>query len=177
VYIGEWQWLAWTNVPGFFDWVALILGVAGFGIAIWQLCKSKGALQAAKKALQETRATLVRNQLVFVLPAVGELANTLEIAASTSNRDSVVRALDRITDVAGEAAVLIQGSTSGQESVIEEILRCVDEASKAREKFYKDKVTAIEDIVAEASTSIRALTPKIRMLTVTLKNDPGGPRA
>ena len=71
---GEFAWVDFSNVPGFLDWVAFCFGAAGIGFTVVQLARSRGALKAAATALRETRATLIRNQLVSVLPGFEEIS-------------------------------------------------------------------------------------------------------
>ena len=91
--IGDWRWLDLGNVPGVLDWVAFILGTIGMAVALVQLFKSRGALAAAKQALDDARRGLVRDQLLQVLPRFTEISASLDDAIRADSRELAQKAL------------------------------------------------------------------------------------
>lgn len=174
MYIGEWRWLDFANTPGVLDWVAFVVGTGGIAFAIWQLLRSKSALEAARDALESTRESLVKNQLVAVLPAFTEISRTVDSALSSVDREPMQMALGRFTDQAHEAAILLRDATDGYEKLAAKILRTADTASRARAALFELPMsTSVQEIAGAAATEIRYLAPHILGVATTLRNDPG----
>jgi hypothetical protein len=170
---GEFAWIDYSNVPGLMDWVAFSLGAAGIGFTVVQLARSRGALKAAAKALSETRATLIRNQLVSVLPAFEEISKSIDAALGSKNREQLQEGFGRFSFRAHEAVSLLNASTTEFELLVEEILNAAESASTARSNLYSDATSALEVLVGDAASSIRNLAPRVSGAAVSIRNDPG----
>ncbi|MGW9168420.1 hypothetical protein [Agromyces sp. NPDC055658] len=173
MYIGEFQWLDFTNVPGLLDWVAFVLGGLGIGFTIVQLTRSKGALKAAEQALESTRASLVRNQLVAVLPAFEEISREIDGALEADDRKRMAEALHRFSYRAVEVVVLLKSSNAGFEDLANEIANEGSDASEARGKLYGEPTATVDELVGTTASQIRLLAPRISGVAVSIRNDPG----
>lgn len=169
----EFAWVDVSNVPGVLDWVAFILGAAGIGFTVIQLARSKGALKAAAEALSETRGTLIRNQLVSVLPAFEEISKSIDSALDAKSRDRLQEGFERFTFRAHEAVALLHASTTEFSGLVDEIMKAAESASGARSDLYGDATTPLDTLVGDAASSIRKLAPRISGAAVSIRNDPG----
>lgn len=170
---GGFAWVDYSNVPGVLDWVAFWLGAAGIGFTVVQLYRSRGALQAAATALSETRATLIRNQLVSVLPAFEEVSKSIDSALGSQDRDQLQEGLGRFSFRAHEAASLLRASTTEFEPLVADILQAAESASTARSNLYGDATSRLETLAGDAASIIRNLAPRISGAAVSIRNDPG----
>lgn len=171
VWIGDWQWLDLENVPGPLDWIAFVLGGLGIGFTIWQLMRSKGALRAAADALDETRGTLMRNQLIGVLPGLEEVSDGLDAAMVSDNRDAAAAALKLFVLRSAEVVALLQSTSSAHSETISELEAAGVLALEARAGLYGPPGETTHQIAQAAATRIRGAGPQIRALSVLIKND------
>lgn len=174
MYIGNWQWLDFALVPGWLDWVAFVLGGAGIGFTILQLLRSKGALESARRALVTTQSTLIKNQLLGILPKFSELSHAVDVALDLPDRSRMDEALERFCLSASEAATLLEVSYKDFGNVVSEILDVVNEASEARSGLFGNREVELRDIAGAAASSIRNLAPRISGITASIRNDAGG---
>lgn len=166
-------WIDFSNVPGLLDWVAFLLGALGIGFTVIQLFRSRGALKSAAAALQNTRDTLIRNQLVSVLPAFEEISKSIDAALTSKNRTQLQEGFARFTFRAHEAVSLLNSSTNEFETIVEEILSVAESASTARSSLYSDATTPLDILVGDAASSVRNLAPRVSGAAVSIRNDPG----
>lgn len=173
MFIGDWQWLDWANAPGVVDWVAFGLGFAGIGFTVFQLVRSRGALRSAEAALKSTRRTLIKNQLVSILPGFREISMSVDAALPGSDRDSMLNALTRFSYHAIEAATLLKASPGSYGDLPVEILRVANDANAARASLFGSPGESVFDLAAEAAAGIRDLALRISAAAVQIRNDPG----
>lgn len=166
-------WIDLANVPGLLDWAGIGLGIVGFGLTLFQLFRSRGALNAAANALRDTRATLIKNQLMAVLPVFEEISSTLDGALGKRDRDELQQTLGRFSNRAEESAALLTDSTEVFATFVQALISVSDEASEARSALFLDETTSVAEIAGPVASRIRELAPKIVGVQITIKNDPG----
>jgi hypothetical protein len=167
------MWVDVTNVPGVLDWWAFCLGALGIGFTVVQLFRSSGALKSAAKALRETRSTLIRNQLMSILPGFEEISKSVDSALRDDDRQALQEAIGRFAFRAHESAALLQDSTTDYAPLIFDILRVAEAASSARTLLFSDLDTPLGELVGEVTSDIRGLAPKVSGASVAIRNDPG----
>lgn len=173
MYIGSWQWVDFGNIPSVLDYVGFLIGGAGIGFTVVQLMKSRSALDAAAKALKDTRGTLMQNQLLAILPRFKDVYSRLDKAIELDQRNEVESALSHYCGLAGEAIVLMQSSVPTFDVEQGFLKSSVDIVSAVRSLLYSDRLTDLRDLVESAATSIREIEQKVVAVTVTVQNDAG----
>ena len=173
VSLGNWQWINWSNIPGLLDWIAFILGGVGIFVALRQLFKSTGALRAAEKALKETRSTLIKNQLVAILPGITEISTSIDATLQSDNPDEAQKALGRFSDFAQESAVLLVATTRDFEEIAQALVSASAEASAARGQLFRREDQSVVELIGPVAATIRNLGPRVRGASMSLRNDPG----
>lgn len=174
MYIGNWQILDWDNIPGFFDWVAFILGLTGIGFTLIQLLKSKGALKAAEKALNDTRDDLIANQLLYALAIFPDLSTTVDDALTMDDRESMQKALSTYCDQSVEVAALLRSSGTMHDDVAETLVNSSNSASKARAALFSEQDMSVQEIASGVAELIRDVTLTLRSKAVEIRNQPRG---
>lgn len=164
--------LDWANVPGPFDWIGLLLAVVGFTVTIVQLCRSAGALKAAKAALENTRESLTHNQLLGILPQFQSVGADMDHAINGDSRDVAHRTLVRYGDVATETATLLGRVTEGYEPLVARLNISVGMALDAKEALFLRPEDAVGDVVSSAATEIRKISAEIVGVTASVRNNP-----
>lgn len=158
---------------GILDWVAFVIGGAGIGFTIFQLLRSKGALEAAREALESTRASLIRNQLAEVLPQFQTIMEDVERSLRAEDyRGQLDQHLERLIHYSHETVELIDafGEELGQASYdVASVLRA---AESMRARLYGSPDDTIEDLT-QPLRWLRSTVSKVHSLTVRLRNDPG----
>jgi hypothetical protein len=74
-------------------WAAIPLQVIGFGLALWQLSKTKSEAVAAKNAALDTQKQIGANLLLVILPQLTQIETHLEWAVSKGDRDAAIHYL------------------------------------------------------------------------------------
>ena len=82
------DWLSPLNA-----WASIPLQVLGFGLAFWQIGKTRKAANAAKTAALGAQSQIASNLLLVVLPQLNQIESNLEWAIGNSNRTAVVHYL------------------------------------------------------------------------------------
>lgn len=172
MYIGDWQWLAWDNVPGALDWIGFILGGVGILVALVQLFRSRGALKAAKSALDSTRLRLMTNQLVSILPSFETTSKSIDDAIRENDRDAASAALAAYCSQAHRAASLIRSTDIGFTELSARITIYAKNASDARDGLFYDEGT-VHALIGHVASDIRILAAEIGGMSLTLQNDAG----
>lgn len=163
-----------ANVPGVLDWWGFVLGGAGIAFTVVQLIRSKGALLAAKEALEDTRASLISNQAIFVLPAFQEISDSIDAAIRADDRDDLQKALNRFNVRAHEAINVLQAlEQRDYEQVIADLEMITSEVGDARDGLFSDASADCLSIGGDVASHIRALSPKLGGLAVNIRNKPG----
>lgn len=171
--IGDWRWLDFGNVPGVLDWVAFILGTIGMGVALVQLFKSRGALAAAKKALDDARRGLVRDQLLQVLPRFTEISASLDDAIRADSRELAQKALGRFSEHAAEAAALLEEQRSSHAPVLDKLRRASAAAANARSRLFEVEGETTGQRVGVAADHVRDIGTTLIGVSVKVGNEVG----
>ncbi|GAA2910603.1 ATP/maltotriose-dependent transcriptional regulator MalT [Microbacterium keratanolyticum] len=176
MYIGDWHWLDFANIPGMLDWIGFVLGGLGIVVALVQLYKSRGALQAAKNALDEARNGLVRDQIIVLLPSFSEIASSLTGAMHADSREAAVDVLQRFSERASEAEQLLTNRGTLHEEAVRELSDARAAAAKAIDRLYRKPDMTTAERVGTAATKIRAVAVTLNAIHVLVRNEIGSPR-
>jgi hypothetical protein len=162
-----------ASTPSQLDWWAFILGGIGIGFTVIQLIRSRGALNAARDALESTRASLIKNQLVSVLPGFQEISASIDAALSEPSRIPMQQALSRFCIHGYEAATLLRDTSAEFEGLAEQIIQTTDTASKARAGLFANPRKSVHDIAGSSAEEARNLAARISGVATSIRNDPG----
>ncbi|WP_407358042.1 hypothetical protein LTA6_002632 [Microbacterium sp. LTA6] len=173
MYIGDWNWLDFANIPGVLDWIGFVFGGLGIGFALVQLYKSRGALQAAKDALDDAREILVRDQIIVLLPAFSEIAASLAGAMSANSRDVAIDVLQRFSERASEAEQLLTNRQTPQSEAVSELLDARVAAAKAIDRLYSRFDLTTAQRVGAAAAKIRSTAVTLNAVHVLVRNEIG----
>lgn len=176
MYLGDWRLVDLNAAPTLLDWVAFVLGGLGIGFTIWQLLRSKGALKAARDELNRTRSTLIKNQLLAVLPGFEEILVNLEQSIRDDARDQANAQLTRFAYHSQEAAELLKGSSEEFTSMVETLVEAAQTATRARSSLFGSPNRTTSQLIGQPMGDFRLLVTEIRGLSVSIRNDPGNER-
>jgi hypothetical protein len=167
-------WVDVENVPGVLDWVAFIFGGLGIGFTVWQLVRSRNSLNAARDALRDTQALLVRNQALFALPVFQEISESIDAAISDDSRQDLQSAFGRFAVRASETTSLLRALDRPEYSDFLSRLDTVsDEVSSSRASLSSNPEQECIVLGGTAANSVRDLAPRLNGLAVTIRNDAG----
>lgn len=173
MYIGNWHWMDPGSVPGPLDWVAFLIGGAGIGFTIYQLLRSRSALEAARQALVSTRASLIRNQLVEVLPQFQTTMTEIDRSLRAEDyRDQLDLHLERLIRYSRETVELIDSCGEDLGQATYEVVSVLQAAESMRSRLYRRPGDTSEDLTWPLR-SLRSAVSRLHSLTVRLRNDPG----
>lgn len=173
MFIGNWQWVDPGVSFGFLDWIAFILGALGIGFTIVQLLRSKGALQAARRALESTRSSLIRNQLAEALPQFHTIMQQIESSLRQQNfNEQLDGQLEHLIRHSRETVELIaaDGADLGQASY--DVVAVLQSAEAMRSRLYGSPDETAQDLT-QLLGRLRSTVSRVHSLTVRLRNDPG----
>lgn len=173
MYIGNWQWIDFGSAPSPVDWLAFILGGTGILFTIAQLLRSKGALKAARNELERTRAMLIKNQLVAVLPGFEELMTNLDRSIRHDDRLQLEDHLHRFAYHAYEAAALLTESSPEYHEIAQEVIEGGNFAMEAKSLLYGSPGVIAEELLGQKADQLRQLVLRLHGLAVSIRNDPG----
>ena len=98
--------------------LGVAISVGGFSIAIWQIRKTQGAVEAARRAIVETQQRMTVNQLLVLLPQLAQLETEMEEAAATGDLAGWRRQVVRWRHVASEIDGLLGSSDIAPELAV-----------------------------------------------------------
>lgn len=182
VNIGGWQWLDYTNVPGVLDWVAfvsgvlgLLLGLGGIAFTICQISKSRGALEAAKDALETTRSTLIKNQLASILPRFEATLNLIENAINADQRNVLQVHLLSLRKDAIESIRLLELSDGGPTESVNHLQSVANISADMHSTLFSDEalVIGLKNLTATNLLSLHEAIPNLHDIAVELRFNPG----
>lgn len=174
--IDDWMWLDFTSVPGLLDWIAFVLGGAGILFTVVQLVRSRGALIAARDALNETRQNLTRNQLVALLPSLESVSSDLDRAVRRNKRSGADEALQRFSVKAAESATLLAATTTQFSDLVDDFISIIGDVADARAGLFANPTLDVHDIAGDAARRVRDLIPTVQRASTVIRNDPGSVR-
>jgi hypothetical protein len=172
--ISAFAWVDRANVPGVLDWWAFVLGGLGIGFTIWQLLRSRSALDAARNALNETQSLLVANQALFALPVFQEISDSIDLALSEESRTDLQRAFGRFAIRASEISSLLRALDRAEyQNIVDRLDDVSAEVGASRANLFASPDETCHTLGGEAASSVRELAISLNGLAVTIKNDPG----
>jgi hypothetical protein len=132
-------------------WLGIALAVAGFGVTWWQLWRTRTAAEAARAAVTATETRLATNHLLILLSQLQQIDAEMEAACASGERDAVVRALLRWTNVGSECLGILKNRNADRE-LRDAIREAVDLAAPARAMLTVRRRTN----AASATVEVRA---------------------
>lgn len=177
MFIGEWQWLDFANIPGVLDWIGFVVGGIGLGFALFQLASSRSALTAAKEALEGARVSLIRDHLLGLLPAFNEMAASLMDAINADSREVAGRILQRFMESASEAEALLATHVEQHPAAIEVLTEARVAAAKAIDRLYQAPDQTTSQRVGAAASALRSAATTLAAVRVSIRNEIGSGNA
>lgn len=141
----------WQGRPGFFDYFALALTLAGLAIAWFQFRKARSAVQAADDA----KDSLEYNQLLALLPEFIPSISEIENAIQRDNSFALQRELVRFARLCNDAITLSSKMDGPPEAFLEKLERSSIAASDVKELLVLDPDT---DVVAAVRPHLAIMT-------------------
>jgi hypothetical protein len=89
------------------EW-ASIVGVGGVAVALVQLARTRGSVEAAQLAIERTEKNLALSQVLVLLPQLQKLEADVDAAVSADVREAVLRHLAEWRRLATELRGLIE---------------------------------------------------------------------
>lgn len=172
MYIGDLQWLDFGSAPGVLDWLAFLIGGSGIAITVFQLLRSRSALESARIALVDTRSTLMKNQLAAILPKYRGLLDKIEDAIRSENRESLRIHLDQYILDSREAHQLVVSQNTHDQEIANQILISAEEAGSMRSLLFGSPDKELQELVQTHFESLRAVASHVYTLEIQLRNDP-----
>ncbi|MBN7792507.1 hypothetical protein [Microbacterium esteraromaticum] len=177
MFIGGWQWLDWTNIPGLLDWLGFILGGVGIGFALHQLYSSRGALAAAKAALDEARQSLIRDQIIVLLPAFTEISAALTAAMDENSRPIAQQLLQRFNEKANEAQALLENHSTQYGEAIKELSDARVAVMGAIDRLYSAPSQSTAQRVRPALAHVGSVAATLQGVLILIRNEIGSGHA
>lgn len=174
MYIGDWQWIAWDNIPGGLDWVAFVLGGAGIGFTIVQLVRSKNALQAAKQALDDARLDLIGSRLAAVIPRLQEVISLLDTAVHENERVTTYVFLAEGSRRTAEVRALLEMHGYQDAELLGRMRRIEQDFPKVTGTLRKSDTATIQESIGYAMMPLRELSTDLERASTRSQNTISG---
>ncbi|WP_133617641.1 hypothetical protein [Leucobacter luti] len=157
------------------DWLALALGIVGFGIAIYQLCKSRSSLEIARDSLVHTQRSLSRNQVIADIGSFDGILDRIDALAKGTDRDALDEQLKIFSIKAHEVSALLSNveENTGELEIV--LVRVGDSVSLARSKLYDDSDEKLSTLVSDSISKVRVLIPQVKAVGKKLQSTPMAP--
>jgi hypothetical protein len=159
----------WNNVPGPFDWAAMLLTVVGFIVAFKQLRKTKNAVSAALEAETDTTQALVTNQLGHLLPELGVIVDRLDYAIKFNDPDDASRSLADYARTAGSSATLINKQVTPDEVLVKRLAQAALKASDAKQVLVLTPHADVRRIVSPIYPELDLVANEAEAAAVSLR--------
>lgn len=129
-------------------WLGVAISIGGFSIAIWQIRRTQGAVEAARRAILDTQQRLTVNQLLVLLPQLAQLEMELEEAAASGDLARLRRNNVRWRQVAAEADGLLGASQTAPElsAALRSTIRLTASAKPPRVRDGRDLTETTEQL-------------------------------
>ncbi len=166
-------WIDHCNIPGWFDWIAGLLGAAGLIFAIVQLCRSSNALQAARDSYEKTRSTLALNQMLLNHGELEAHSIALDHVLQVVDREPAYVALKQFSKRASELAALLEIATKEHAQTVAGLKSAARAADKGVEWLIQAPPSRINALfVDKAATEMRRVVTDMEGTITTLRSSP-----
>lgn len=155
------------------DVLGLLVSVAGFGIAIWQVVKARRSADAARDAALGARQAMAGALLLGLLPQLTAAESDLRLAARSNNTEMALRALERWRQATpGVRAYLSRRGILDNDLAVR-LSRCAGLANDAKDALIagSDVSPAAHAFLPQPSSLVVALADKRSILEL----EGGGP--
>lgn len=155
-----------TGVPGWHDWLGLVLTVGGFTVAFFQLKKTRTAAETAALRLAEATQKLNTDQLGAVVPQLAAIVSDLDFSIDSNDREVAHRALLRFSHVAREARGLLANLKADHTVMQERLTIAIEIALDVKGNIVGRKIADVPRLAKPITAEIRAISVEIGGLTV-----------
>jgi hypothetical protein len=122
-----------------YDWltkadtvVAIPVAAVGFALTIWQIVRTRRAVDAARAAVSDVQRTLARNHLLVLLPQLQRVEQDLEVAIGNSDIGLVGSYLGTWRWQAGQLRGLLQADATTNKRLLRAIQQSIALAATAK---------------------------------------------
>lgn len=138
--------------------IGIVVSVAGFGTAIWQIRRTATAAEATNRALVNS----ARTHMLYLLPQFRYMEADLVSAFREKNVEFAARSLTNYTYAAMEMANIIELNKLGDEDTVNSIRVSTQSAVEAKNLLYiedsPDLKLLLMPIIAEINNIVQRLT-------------------
>jgi len=160
--------------PGWFDYVGLGVSLIGFGVAIRQIYKTRGASEAATKALLSAQKSLISNTLLSVVTQFQLVVADLDQAMSSNHGDMAHRALVRYGHLARETRSLLDEKSREYDDLKTRLWDSSEVALDVKEKIVQAKSPDIGRLAKQISREINTVSLEMTEVVANLRHQVGG---
>lgn len=154
-----------STSPTAFDIAALIFSTAltilGFALAIWQIQKTKTAVDAAREARVEASTEIVANQLNRLLREIQLVSNEIEEDNSHNDLAALRRTLSKYAWVCNESAYLVGKLPSVNTEFVGALKASARTASETKEAVVLGTLTSVAAVMQMVFPSVIAVSTLI----------------
>lgn len=150
----------------------LVLTVAGFAIAIFQLTRSANASVQTKSLLQKLRLRLVENDLMDALPQLSALEDELADAVRRQDDEAATRVLVAYSRHASSVIGLMEATAAhADEPLLAQLRLAETSARRAKGEIANGSDRALAQLVAAATSKIAKVSSQAAVLRVRLQKE------
>lgn len=136
----------------FSDWLTLIglmVTVAGFTIAIWQIRRTANASKAAADALMRSQRQIEVNYLLVLLPQFRIVESDLDAAVTGDDRRLAMRALRNYSTIAAEVSALLVHQSAADPSLLQALKESAMLASQTKAELVNNASKKTKNVTNE----------------------------
>lgn len=167
-------WFDSLGAPSWSDWLAIVLTIAGFVIAIAQIVKARNAATAAANALAKAEARLRADQLSAVLPQLSAVSADLDFAITENNSDVGHRALSRFAQIASETGGILGTMGAQHERLVDRLATATITALNTKQSLVTTTKPDVARTAKKTATEISSISGEIGAVVTTVRYTLGG---
>jgi hypothetical protein len=155
-----------TALPGWHDWLGIVLTIGGFITAFVQLAKTRTAAETAARKLAEATQKLNADQLGAVVPQLATIVADMDFAIDANDREVAHRALLRFSHVAREASGLLAHLTADHTDLQSRLVQSIEIALDVKGNIVGRVKADVPRLAKPITAEIRALSVELAGVTV-----------
>ena len=153
-------------LPGWHDWLGIVLTVGGFIVAFVQLAKTRTAAETAASRLAEATQKLNADQLGAVVPQLATIVADMDFAIDANDREVAHRALLRFSHVAREATALLAHLSADHSQLQIRLNDAIEIALDVKGNIVGRANADIPRLAKPITAEIRSLSVEVSGVTV-----------
>ena len=159
-----------ASAPGWHDYLGLLLGVVGFGIAIWQIIVARKESTKARLALEQAQRHLSQNALMSLVPQLQTISHDLDFALPAGNIEVAKRALVRFGLLASEAEALLVSIPGDHTALKNRFRRHAIQATRVKGEIVSIVDPDLTHLAKTVAVAIESLNKDLAGVVSSLRN-------